>query len=393
MFVPCDELMRQLLDFLAARQIENSQRELVGSFRRSYVYRVRGARVLPCNPSLARLTPRQRSDEKKYVKLVLSALSAPGLFVSYQADLTVSTQKREKAGPGFTSLPLWQQVRGSIPLLWEQVVDLTYKPRLKPVTSGPQASRVTAQHLRQLTDTYGSVLVLDLINQKGGEGQLGKLYASAMQELPGLPVRYVAFDFHKECGHLHFENLAALHKQIRETLQEQGYFVMTADRRVVREQKGVARTNCIDCLDRTNVTQICKSHYHRVPHFLLCHVALAAAAAAAEAVWWLPPPWATPPLDGQDALDLVTGGYVVNPNAPSPFAKQGIEKYTNLVVALSLMLAGAALAYNAILQVGERPVASVLTAVAGAGVAAAIGLSLKLFGREYTDRPRLCKLR
>jgi hypothetical protein len=27
----------------------------------------------------------------------------------------------------------WMQIRGSIPVLWEQIVDLTYKPKIKAI--------------------------------------------------------------------------------------------------------------------------------------------------------------------------------------------------------------------------------------------------------------------
>jgi hypothetical protein len=34
---------------------------------------------------------------------------------------------------------------------------------------------------------------------------------------------------------------------------------MTDSEEILREQKGIVRTNCIDCLDRTNVTQVHRS--------------------------------------------------------------------------------------------------------------------------------------
>lgn len=35
------------------------------------------------------------------------------------------------------------------------------------------------------------------------------------------------------------------------------YHLQDLEGKIVQEQKGVIRTNCIDCLDRTNVTQVC----------------------------------------------------------------------------------------------------------------------------------------
>lgn len=34
------------------------------------------------------------------------------------------------------------------------------------------------------------------------------------------------------------------------------YYLADSEGKLLQEQKGVVRTNCIDCLDRTNVTQV-----------------------------------------------------------------------------------------------------------------------------------------
>jgi hypothetical protein len=39
------------------------------------------------------------------------------------------------------------------------------------------------------------------------------------------------------------------------TFEQQGYF-WVSNERLMSEQKGVFRVNCIDCLDRTNVVQV-----------------------------------------------------------------------------------------------------------------------------------------
>jgi hypothetical protein len=69
--------------------------------------------------------------------------------------------------------------------------------------------------------------------------------------------RYVHFDFHHVCRGGNFDNLQALYSQIEEAIQKQGYFLMNSKGEILLEQSGVVRSNCIDCLDRTNVTQVC----------------------------------------------------------------------------------------------------------------------------------------
>ncbi|KAJ6928375.1 hypothetical protein NC652_012465 [Populus alba x Populus x berolinensis] len=161
---------------------------------------------------------------------------------------------------GFTSS--FVQVRGSIPFLWEQVVDLTYKPKFE-IVRPEEAPRVVERHFLDLRKKYGSVLAVDLVNQHGGEGRLSEKYANAMHRVISDDVRYLHFDFHKICGHVHFERLSILYDQIVDFLEKNGgtddsSLVLHAYESLgekMKEQTGVVRTNCIDCLDRTNVTQ------------------------------------------------------------------------------------------------------------------------------------------
>ena len=65
-------------------------------------------------------------------------------------------------------------------------------------------------------------------------------------------VHYEAFDFHKECSKMRYERLARLRDQLAN--YNFGYFHKKKSV-VGSNQKGVFRTNCMDCLDRTNVVQ------------------------------------------------------------------------------------------------------------------------------------------
>lgn len=55
---------------------------------------------------------------------------------------------------------------------------------------------------------------------------------------------------------MRWDRISLLVDSIQRDLDEQGYFLLSlASWKVVRKQSGVIRTNCIDCLDRTNVVQ------------------------------------------------------------------------------------------------------------------------------------------
>lgn len=67
--------------------------------------------------------------------------------------------------------------------------------------------------------------------------------------------RYVAFDFHKECGQMKWHRLSLLLDLLKESIHEISYLRLNKERECISEQCGAIRTNCMDCLDRTNVVQ------------------------------------------------------------------------------------------------------------------------------------------
>ncbi|CAI9753324.1 unnamed protein product [Fraxinus pennsylvanica] len=146
------------------------------------------------------------------------------------------------------------QVRGSIPLLWDQIVDLTYKPKFE-IVRPEEAPRVVDRHFLDLRKKYGNVIAVNLVNKHGDEGRLCEKFGDAMQHIASDDVRYLHFDFHRICGHVHFEHLSIVYDQIEDFLIKNRYLLLNEKGEKVEGQLGVVRTNCIDCLDRTNVTQ------------------------------------------------------------------------------------------------------------------------------------------
>lgn len=84
----------------------------------------------------------------------------------------------------------YTQVRGSIPVMWEQVVDLSYKPQIKTVNYENTPIAVE-RHFRDLRKRYGDILAIDLINQQGGESVLSVAYREAMEKLSDEHIRSV----------------------------------------------------------------------------------------------------------------------------------------------------------------------------------------------------------
>lgn len=89
----------------------------------------------------------------------------------------------------------------------------------------------------------------------GSEGMLEKAYHNVVQRINNENVRYESFDFHAECRRLRWDRLNMLLDRLTHELEQMGYFLLLEDGTLLLAQDGVFRTNCIDCLDRTNVVQ------------------------------------------------------------------------------------------------------------------------------------------
>ncbi|GBG59110.1 hypothetical protein CBR_g32128 [Chara braunii] len=277
------------------------------------------------------------------------------------------------------SLAAYLQVRGSIPVFWEQIVDLKYKPNITPINSD-ESQKVTERHFRDLLNSYGApIVIVDLVNQSGGESLLGAAYSAGVQSLANDEIRYVAFDFHKECGEARYDRLYDLFQSISDSVTKQRQFLAKATGEKLEEQKGIVRTNCVDCLDRTNVFQSVIARKVLEKQLYLLSVFEEDEPISKHKSFDLKYKtlWGnhgddisiqytgTPALkrdfvrtgsrtirgladdginslvryylnnfrDGlrQDSLDLLMGSYVVNESEPSPFALEGLERFADAV--------------------------------------------------------------
>ncbi|KAG7475221.1 phosphatidylinositide phosphatase SAC1-A isoform X1 [Solea senegalensis] len=146
------------------------------------------------------------------------------------------------------------QTRGSIPFYWSQRPNLKYKPK-------PQISKTVnhldgfQRHFDSQIILYGRQVILNLINQKGSEKPLELSFDKMVTSLGNGMIKYIAFDFHKECSRMRWHRLQMLTDQVAEMQDEFGYFLVDADGKVLLNQEGTFRSNCMDCLDRTNVIQ------------------------------------------------------------------------------------------------------------------------------------------
>lgn len=332
------------------------------------------------------------------------------------------------------------QIRGSMPFLWEQIVDLKYKPKFE-IVKPEEAPLVAERHFLDLRKRYGSVIAVDLVNTHGAEGRLSEMYGKAMQQVANEDIKYLHFDFHKICGHVHFERLSILYDQISDFLDKKRYLLLNEEGEKIEEQHGVVRTNCIDCLDRTNVTQsmigrkMMEAQLRRIcvfgaeetisshPNFDENFKILWANHGDDVSIQYS----GTPALKGdfvrfgkrtvegilkdgwnalaryylnnfrdgtrQDAIDLVHGQFIVSVSRGSSSQPQkgGLEAFASLPAALSVVLAGF---FFALMSLRQAPYSfwhlflSLFWAILSVGIAAFVRAN----GRTFCNRPRLHKV-
>lgn len=102
---------------------------------------------------------------------------------------------------------------------------------------------------------YGKQVMVNLIDQRGAEELLEKEFAAAVSRSGSQNERYEAFDFHAECKKMRWDRLNILIDRLAHEQEEFGVFHLRRDGVLLAAQDGVFRTNCVDCLDRTNVVQ------------------------------------------------------------------------------------------------------------------------------------------
>jgi hypothetical protein len=151
------------------------------------------------------------------------------------------------------------QIRGSVPIFFSQS-PYSFKPVPQLQHSEEMNYRAFVKHFTKLAELYGNVQIASLVEKHGNEAIVGEPYEKYLQRYNDSkrteksPVGFEWFDFHAICRGMQFERVSLLFDNIGKTLEEFGDTIQ-ADGKLLRKQTGVLRTNCMDCLDRTNVTQ------------------------------------------------------------------------------------------------------------------------------------------
>ena len=194
----------------------------------------------------------------------------------------------------------YAQVRGSVPIFWEQSTSILPGQQRIQITRSAEATQPAFnKHLEHLELTYGTIHILNLLSEtKPGEVELTARYNYHVQHSPAnqiVELRQASdyriiqsqFDFHAETkGYGGSEVASMVRRLLQDRAESFGYFLCSGGDQsypgdqnvetplrqqstVIMQQEGVFRTNCLDCLDRTNMIQTILSQM--ALNFFLAH--------------------------------------------------------------------------------------------------------------------------
>lgn len=176
------------------------------------------------------------------------------------------------------------QCRGSVPMFWEQTSGLPGQQKITITRSAEATQPAFDKHFEALSRAYGDVYVVNLLSEeKSAELQITRQYESHIRkytetrngekgESEHLPIRAVNYDFHVETRGTGYQAASGIKRWIMDSAISFEYFLSEEARERPRvgpggrkatlvgqnevlKQAGIFRTNCLDCLDRTNVVQ------------------------------------------------------------------------------------------------------------------------------------------
>ncbi|KAL7623030.1 hypothetical protein AAE478_006709 [Parahypoxylon ruwenzoriense] len=221
-------------------------------------------------PPLESMSLDLRPFEKKFVITVISRRSTRRAGLRYlrrgiddngHAANSVETEQ-------ILSTPAWDpsskiysfvQIRGSIPIFFTQS-PYSLKP-IPVLQHSPEANfRAFKKHIDQMSKTYRSIQLVNLVEKHGVEAIVGNQYEKSVKKFneqkadDSQSLDFEWFDFHSACRGMKFENVSLLLDTLGGKIEESGSTVERGGQ-IERKQNGILRTNCMDCLDRTNVCQ------------------------------------------------------------------------------------------------------------------------------------------
>ena len=149
----------------------------------------------------------------------------------------------------------FSQLRGSVPVFFQQI-------GLRAATDITRNRNLTieafSKHLAEMREDYPLIYFIDLLNQKKkGEALIIANFEKQIKFRKGNKTfRYYYFDMQNQCPRDDYSKIDYLMQCVETPINVFQFFSEDlSTHEILKQQKGTTRTNCLDCLDRTNVIQ------------------------------------------------------------------------------------------------------------------------------------------
>jgi len=149
----------------------------------------------------------------------------------------------------------FSQLRGSVPVFFQQI-------GLRAATDITRNRNLTieafSKHLAEMRTDYNLIYFINLLNQK--KRIEAPIIANFEKQIKfrkdNRTFRYYYFDMQNQCPRDNYSKIDYLIQNIEPVANIfQFYSEDLTTHEILKQQKGTTRTNCLDCLDRTNVVQ------------------------------------------------------------------------------------------------------------------------------------------
>ncbi|XP_038053185.1 synaptojanin-1-like [Patiria miniata] len=145
------------------------------------------------------------------------------------------------------------QTRGSVPLFWEQPGLQVGSHRVKMARGYEASAPAFDRHMSMIKTQYGDQAIVNLLGSKEGEDLLSKAFQNHHKNSPhAQDIPHILFDYHQMSRQRDY--LRILQTKVQKYLDAFEFFHLEGEK-TKNVQTGTIRTNCLDCLDRTNAVQ------------------------------------------------------------------------------------------------------------------------------------------
>ena len=224
----------------------------------------------------------RKDDRRSGMRFLIRGADSNGNVANSVETEEIITFKDKE---GNINLCSFVEIRGSIPIIWEQEPNFKLNPKIRPLNDFSKNQEVFKIYIEGMFENYGDICCINLIDKKKDQEIIGKYYNNIVQNyISGNKDKeknlfFIWFDFHSECKNLKYENIKILFKteSMIECLNKFGFthvkfspqkleedtneiklddnLIKKKLIEIIQTQKGIFRSNCIDSLDRSNVVQ------------------------------------------------------------------------------------------------------------------------------------------